>query len=267
MDFEAVRIELAIIAFSALILVLPWSIAHSIYLNRIGSRGMASVKRLLKKTGPLFILVFFGVSCYRNYKPIAMYVGAAFGKTEARYRLGSSYYHGWAFLKPDFPQAARWFRKAADAGSSAAQYDLALMLHYGEGIPSDNKESLNLAIASAVQGNSHAMLLAGKILALSPRAEDQSKALDYFHRALPLLKGLALGKDASACMAIATMYEAGYGVNPDRIESLKWLLIGDRIGLNLNQRLVLEARVNESAPEELIEARRRVVVYYAGEAK
>src|ERR1035438_5552413 len=48
------------------------------------------------------------------------------GDATAQYRLASMYYRGKG-VPQDYPEALRWYRKAADQGDAKAQYGLAFM--------------------------------------------------------------------------------------------------------------------------------------------
>jgi hypothetical protein len=43
----------------------------------------------------------------------------------------------------NYPEALKWFRKAADEGDAMAQAALGLMYHNGQGVPQDHAEALN----------------------------------------------------------------------------------------------------------------------------
>lgn len=57
---------------------------------------------------------------------------ATTGDVKSQHIAGLMYLEGRAVAK-DLPSAFRWFKKAADAGYPAAQYDLAVMYENGEG--------------------------------------------------------------------------------------------------------------------------------------
>ena len=47
------------------------------------------------------------------------------GSAEVQRKLGQMYYSGWV-LAPDYAEAAKWFRKAAEQGDTDAQYRLGI---------------------------------------------------------------------------------------------------------------------------------------------
>ena len=58
------------------------------------------------------------------------------GDPTAAFRLGRAYSEGPG-RSEDFGEAARWFRKAAEAGHGPAQADLAMLYGKGLGVPQD----------------------------------------------------------------------------------------------------------------------------------
>ena len=48
--------------------------------------------------------------------------------------VGFSYRFGHG-VEPDYAESVRWYRKAADAGDAAGQYQLGLVYAHGEGVP------------------------------------------------------------------------------------------------------------------------------------
>ena len=58
------------------------------------------------------------------------------GDPTAAFRLGRAYSEGSSRFE-DFGEAARWFRKAAEAGHGPAQADLAALYGKGLGVPQD----------------------------------------------------------------------------------------------------------------------------------
>jgi TPR repeat protein len=52
----------------------------------------------------------------------------------------------------DHKEAVRWYRKAADQGDAAAQFNLALMYANGQGVAQDYKEAVKWYRKSAEQG-------------------------------------------------------------------------------------------------------------------
>jgi hypothetical protein len=66
------------------------------------------------------------------------------GDKVAQNYLGEIYARSWDNIKPDFTQAAEWFRKAADQGWSRAQNNLGFLYENGKGVPKNLDTALNL---------------------------------------------------------------------------------------------------------------------------
>ena len=86
----------------------------------------------------------------------------------------------------DFAQAVAWYRKAADQGFAAAQYNLSLRYTEGQGVPRDYVEAhkwLDLAVAHASAFDRNAYVEDRDALAkrMTPqqRAEAQRRAADW----------------------------------------------------------------------------------------
>ena len=59
-------------------------------------------------------------------------------------------------VKKDFKEAVKWYRKAAEQGFAAAQYNLGLMYVNGRGVPEDIKEAVKWYRKAAAQGDAQA---------------------------------------------------------------------------------------------------------------
>ena len=56
------------------------------------------------------------------------------------------------FYDNDYPNAARWFTKAAELGEAEAQFSLGNMYAEGHGVPQDDQQSVSLFRKAAEQG-------------------------------------------------------------------------------------------------------------------
>ena len=122
----------------------------------------------------------------------------------------------------DFAKARSWYQKAADAGYPPAEYALGIMEMAGRG-----------------------------------ESKDEKKAVEWFRRAAE--HGLA-----EAQVQLGGELLAGIGTadgKPDRIEALKWLLIGaEKMPDPLTQQVAMKTRdalAEQVTPEERSEAERR----------
>jgi len=101
------------------------------------------------------------------------------GDAAAQYELGTMYENGHGVPK-DYAEAMKWYRKAADQGNAGAQYKLGHMYHNGYGVPKDYAEAMKWYRKSVDQGN------------------------------------------AGAQYGLGYMYENGHGVPKDYAEAMKW---------------------------------------------
>ena len=62
-------------------------------------------------------------------------------------------YHDGIGVKPNYYDAMKWFRRAADYGSARAQHSLGLMYSNGEGVPQNYQEAMYWYHKAAVQGH------------------------------------------------------------------------------------------------------------------
>lgn len=135
---------------------------------------------------------------------------------------GLQYERGDGGVLVDYVKARSWYQKAADAGYAEAEYALGIMDMAGRGA-----------------------------------SKDEKKAVEWFRRAAE--HGLA-----EAQVQLGGELLAGLGTadgKPDRVEALKWLLIGaDKMPDPLTQQIAAKTRdtlMEQVTPEERSEAERR----------
>jgi TPR repeat protein len=73
------------------------------------------------------------------------------------------YYEGMG-TPPNFEEAAKWYRLAAEQGDPGAQFSLAVMLILGDGIKKNKKEAVNWIIEAANQNEPRAQFALGVLL-------------------------------------------------------------------------------------------------------
>jgi hypothetical protein len=79
------------------------------------------------------------------------------GDATAQFQLGLHYYKGSGRREPpDYDQALKWFRLAADQGNAQAQDHVGLMYYLGKGVPRDYSEAARWYQLAAQAGNEHA---------------------------------------------------------------------------------------------------------------
>lgn len=77
---------------------------------------------------------------------------AALGYIEAQQLLGDMYMQGQGGVPLDYAEAERWYRKAAEQGSVAAQNNMGVLHVWGYGVPQDNVEAYAWFSIAAEQG-------------------------------------------------------------------------------------------------------------------
>ena len=130
----------------------------------------------------------------------------------------------WGMVEHDFSEALYWFKRSADRGNAASQYEMGLANEKGNGISKNESEAARWYKISADRGNAPANLSLG-ILYEKGRGVPLSlpKAADCYRKAGGAghaLAGYNLGK----------MYEEGRGVQKDLGEALFWYEKAGKLG-------------------------------------
>ena len=82
---------------------------------------------------------------------ILLRIGATLGDPRAQYLLGASYYSGNG-VRQNYPEASKWFQKAARKGQASAQYHLGKMYAEGHGVHQDDREAFKWFEKAATRG-------------------------------------------------------------------------------------------------------------------
>jgi hypothetical protein len=255
MDWVYVRIWGGILVLVALGAALGVGVGFAIYLNRIGSHGWASTRRLLKVSLGVFALALPAALLVKERATLGPLASGWFGSAEGQFQTGLLYQGGDdTFLKPSQIKAVAAFRRAAAQGHTQAQLGLARACYYGRGTLRNDAEALRWARAAATAGHPLAMVLAGVIL--QPTAPPEAAAL--FSQAAPLLRARGQRGDAEACYALGHLYREGLGVARDPVEALAWLLRAQQLGIGPMQMYALQTFEKSLTPEQRTQARARV---------
>lgn len=116
------------------------------------------------------------------------------------------------------PEAAFWYRKAADAGNALAMRQLGRCYQYGWCIEEDRDQAVNWFRKGADAGDGYCMCQLGN--AYDPGhglliSEDYAQAMDWYRKAAD--KG-----DGGAMCSIGYLYEKGNGVAQDFAQAFEW---------------------------------------------
>lgn len=94
---------------------------------------------------------------YRNY------LLATLGNTRARYVMGA-YYKSGERVPQSYQEAAKWFKRAADAGHPESQFEYSVLRLYGNGVEKDEADALVYLEKAASNEIVEAQFLAGGLL-------------------------------------------------------------------------------------------------------
>jgi TPR repeat protein len=109
---------------------------------------------------------------------------AEMGNAFAMERLGGMHRDGYG-VKQDYQQAMAWYRKAMDGGDLAAIASIGWMHYHGMGIPKNHAEALKWYRKAAEKGGHEGMNNLGHMyrFGLGGVKKDIAKAIDWFRRA------------------------------------------------------------------------------------
>lgn len=122
-----------------------------------------------------------------------------------------------AYDHKNYPTALKEFLPMATAGNSEAQYYLGEIYSFGEGVPADEKKSVDWYTRSAQQGNVDSQSMLGTIFL------NGSKVIphDYNQAAFWLTKAAEQG-DADAQYDLAIMHHDALGIPQDFNKAVFW---------------------------------------------
>jgi TPR repeat protein len=153
-------------------------------------------------------------SLYKKAIPI-LNESAEAGNDIAQKFLGDCYDTGRGVSK-NRTEAVKWYRKAADQGLAASQYELGVGYAVGEGVPKDKTEAVKWYRKAADQGLAEAQFNLGGCYVFGEGVpKDYSEAVKWFRRA-------ADQGHAAAQYALGLGYAVGEGVPKDKTEAVKW---------------------------------------------
>jgi uncharacterized protein len=122
----------------------------------------------------------------------------------------------------NYAEAAKWYHRAADQGSSVAQFNLGLMYDSGKGMVKDYVQAhmwISLARAHTnVDGETKYAAMRDRVAAkMTPAqvAEAQRRAARWY------LKSAEQGKSWDQ-FNLGVMYDNGQGIERDHVEAAKW---------------------------------------------
>ncbi|HWA43314.1 MAG TPA: SEL1-like repeat protein [Hypericibacter adhaerens] len=142
------------------------------------------------------------------------------GDARAQTVVGEFYYFGYGDVSPDYDEAMRWFKKAADQGLAWGEYDLASAYDYGDedfdGETRNIAEAVRWYKAAADQNYADAQAALGELY-----MQGDGVPKDYAE-AQRLLRLAADGGVSWAMKDLGDIYAQGLGVSKDIEEARRW---------------------------------------------
>jgi len=120
--------------------------------------------------------------------------------------------------KTRFPEAAEYFRKAAEQGHANAQYQLASMYHTGQLGENQRSNCIPWFLKAAAQGNIEAQAEVGELSNYYPKS-DLLKSINP----VAILTQSAEKGNLDAQFQLAKRYQAGDGVAKTPTEAFRWM--------------------------------------------
>ena len=143
------------------------------------------------------------------YQWISKAVGQ--GLPEAMCYLGNMYRIGNSVEK-DFEKAFEWHQKAIVSGCVESEYALGCMYEQGEGTQPDLSEAVRWYKEAAKHGYVKAQLHLGRVYESTGKERDYQEAFVFYQQA-------AQQKPAEAWQRLASLYEAGKGMEQDFLKA------------------------------------------------
>ena len=154
----------------------------------------------------------------KNYAAAAAFYrkAAEAGHTGAQYDLAYLYENGFG-LAQDWQQAAFWYRKSAEQGDAEAQNNLGALYARGQGVRRSDEEAFHWYRLAAQQQDPEGLSNLGTMYLQGRAAEcDFVRAFELFLKAANL--GYAVAQNN-----LALMYANGQAVDKDYVWAYAWL--------------------------------------------
>jgi TPR repeat protein len=139
------------------------------------------------------------------------------GDTAAIYEVGEVYYHGRGGIAEDAHEAVRWYRRGAESGHAASQWSLGVCLEDGFGVEADESAAVGWYRKAAEGGSSDAMVSLGHCLSEGRGVrQDPVEAAKWYLRAAEQGEVVAMREYGLALCR-------GVGVEQDEEQGYEWL--------------------------------------------
>jgi TPR repeat protein len=152
-----------------------------------------------------------------------LYQRAVGGDAQAMSDLGLDYEKGLG-VPSDYNKAARWYRKAADAGNTDGMIRLGYMYRNGLGVEKDYVQASSWYRKAAASGSAYAMSDLGFMYQNGYGVErDYTQAVAWYRKA-------AEGGAPPGMFNLGVMYENGFGVARDQQQAVTWYRKAAQLG-------------------------------------
>ena len=143
---------------------------------------------------------------------------AELGSSRAQASLGTIYAKGLQG-QPDYEQSVRWYRMAADQGEREGECGLAIRYALGQGVPIDLQEARRLFMAAADQGQREAQYDLA-IMCEEGKGGPADRALAEHYYQLAAEQGASRAQFRLGRLLASTAESRG-----DRVSAYKWLML------------------------------------------
>jgi hypothetical protein len=127
-----------------------------------------------------------------------------------------------------YPEAARWYKQAADAGIATAAYNLGTLYYNGQGFPQDYAKAREWFEIASRRNDPYAQFQLGTMAGDGKGVEADPKAeMAWYTKAAE--QGLS-----AAQYNLAVMYHNAEGVDQDDVKAYAWLLLAQRGGVDIS---------------------------------
>jgi TPR repeat protein/serine/threonine protein kinase len=140
---------------------------------------------------------------------------AAYSYADSCYEVGENYYYGKGLVQ-NFPEAANWYLKAAEAGQPSAQNSIGYMYLKGSGVKQNYAAALLWLTKSAAQGNAEGQSN------LAFMYQDGLGVPKNLPKAVDLYRKAAEAGKAEAQNSLGYLYDSGLGVIEDNAQAVVW---------------------------------------------
>lgn len=128
-----------------------------------------------------------------------------------QYEMGRKFHES-----QNYPEAEKWYRKAAEQGNAKAQYNLGNCYCLGEGVKHNYKEAIKWYRKAAEQGNADAQYSLGNCYCFGQGLEQNyQEAAKWYYKA-------AKQGNANAQYHLGWCYDWGQGIEQNYTEAEKW---------------------------------------------